>query len=589
MSIGGQQSADIKYATVDIPVQKKHTAAVEFGGAIKETILPKDKVTAYIKPNACINCGTCREICPADAIEEQQRLICHSCPRCTEKPGFSPQKTEELTVSDACTKGCPLGISPQGYVGLTKIGKEQEAFDLIWKKNPLPSVCGSVCHHPCEDQCKRGIVVDSPIRIREIKKYLSENYAPKAYRYPRIYEERIAVVGAGPAGLTAAHTLAQQGYEVVIYESAPEAGGMLKKGIPEFRLDRKVVDRDIKRLENAGIKIVLDYHISAHSLNDLRAEYDAVVIAAGTPNSKELLIPGYRLAGVMTAMTFMRQVNHKMNPQHHLGQIFKFEGGKAVVIGGGSVAMDVARTALRVGASSVTVVCLEEGDAVPAHPWERAEAEEEGVTIIEGYNPVEFKKVLFPELVGVKFEKVLSMGKNAEGNFEIKSDPAQTMELEADWVVEAIGQSADGFWKAVEGKDVFFAGDIVSGKCSVVDAMASGRDCAIRVDAALRGRELKNPLLNHELHTADIMEKIFPYNRLKNFRPETSKLEAAVRIRSFAEVEGIFTAEQIEQEAKACLQCGYQKVDPTKCLACGLCQQLCPKGDVITMVVKEEA
>lgn len=589
MSIGGQPSADIIYKAVDIPQDKMtKEETITYGDSIKDVIASKDKVTAYINPKACINCGTCREVCPADAIEEQQRLICHSCPKCTEKPGFSPQKTEELTRTTSCTTACPLGIHPQGYVGLTKIGKYQEAFELIWKKNPLPSVCGSVCHHPCEDACKRGIIVDEAIKIRGVKKFLSEKCSPAAYQYPRIYEERIAIVGAGPAGLTAAHTLAQQGYEVVVYESAAEAGGMLKKGIPEFRLDRTVVDRDIKRLENAGIKIVLDYHISKHTLKQLRAEYDAVIVATGTPNSKELQIPGSKLAGVMGAMTFMRQVNHKMNPEHHLGQIFKMKGGNAIVIGGGSVAMDVARTAIRIGAANVTVVCLEEGDAVPAHAWERKEAEEEGVKIVEGYSPVEFKAIQFPELVGVKFEKVTSMGKDENGKFNICTDANQTLELDADWVVEAIGQQADEMWKDIEGKDIFFAGDITSGKCSVVDAMASGRDCAIKVDAALRGRELKNPMLKHELHTADIMEKIFPYNRLKNFRPDTVTLDVKTRKGCFDEVEGVFTENQIEQETKACLQCGYQMVDPSKCLACGMCQKLCPKGDVITMVIKEE-
>ncbi len=554
---------------------------------IKDTMVPKDQVTAYINPSKCVNCGTCREICPADAIEENQRIICHVCPVCTEKPGMSPQKVEAVATECSCTTACPLHLSPQGYIGLAKEGMYEEAFQLIWNKNPLPTICGSVCHHPCEDACKRGILIDNPIKIRGIKKYLSVTEDVKLPKYKRIYDENVAVIGAGPAGLTTAHYLSLMGYEVTVFEAASEAGGMLKHGIPEFRLNREYVDGDIKRLQDAGLDIRFDYRVSKYTMEKLREEYDIVVVATGTPNSKELKLPGWRLDGVMTAMSFMRQINHGLEVRRHIGQCFNFKDGEAVIIGGGSVAMDVARTALRVGASKVTVVSLESGDDVPAHPWEKAEAIEEGIQFVEGYSPIEFYSDLFPTINSVKFAKVNNFAKDENGKISFTTDENDVIEIKADWVVEAIGQTADDFWAEFrDEKDVFFVGDIASNKCSVVDAMASGREAAIRIDAGLRGREVKTDMQKQKLHLAPVMEKIFPYNRRKTMRPETPMERVDTRIEGFAEVEGVFTKEQVRQEALSCMSCGYEVVDPEKCIACGMCQKLCPKGDVITLVAK---
>lgn len=429
--------------------------------------------------------------------------------------------------------------------------------------------------------------MDHPLKIRGIKKYLSVTQDIDLPKYRKLYDETIAIIGAGPAGLTAGHYLASMGYEVTVFESTTEAGGMLKQGIPEFRLNRELVDRDIARLEEAGLDIRLNSRISRHRMEELRDKYDIVLIAAGTPNSKSLELPGWRLAGVMPALTFMRQVNHNMEAERHVGQIFNFKDGEAVIIGGGSVAVDAARTAIRTGASKVTVVSLETGSDLPAHPWEKAEAEEEGVVFIGGYSPVEYQADLFPALKSVKFAKVTSFEKDENGKISFVTDPEDTMEIKADWVVEAIGQAPDSIWKEYEDeKDIFFAGDIAGGNCSVVDAMANGHEAAIRIDAALRGRETKNDMQEHSLTLAPVMEKIFPYNRRKNVRPEIPKRKAEERIRDFGEAEGVLAEEQLREEILSCLQCGYEVVDPEKCIACGMCQKLCPKGDVITMEAK---
>jgi NADPH-dependent glutamate synthase beta subunit-like oxidoreductase len=585
MSIGGP-GLKVEYESASL--EKRSTVRKDKvrKSSIKEHIVPFEQSAAYINPAACINCGTCREICPVKAIRERQRIICHGCPVCTEKPGISPQDMEALAVSRSCTTACPLNIAPQGYIGLVKAGKFEEAFDLIWEKNPLPSVCGSVCHHPCEDACKRGILVDNPIKIRGIKKYLSETGTVKTRSYSVLYDEKIAVIGAGPAGLTAAHYLALEGYEVTVFEGAAEAGGMLKRGIPAFRLPREAVERDVARLRQAGLDIRVDFRIDKFMFEKIRDEYDAVVIAAGTPNSRELMIPGFRLAGIMTAMNFMEHVNSGMALRRHLGQIFKLEDGEAVIIGGGSVAVDAARTALRIGAAKVTMVCLESGKDIPAHSWELQEAKDEGVALLEGYGPLRYNSTLFPELQGVTFAKVKQFTKDREGKIRFEFDEKDTVDLKADWIVEAIGQARDEWWKDQTGPDIFFAGDIASNKCSVVDAMASGRKTAIEVDAALRGRNIKDPMTAHELNLAPVMEKIFPYNRRKTVRPGDPLLDPVERIGSFEEVEGVLNDEEIRQEAFSCLGCGYEEVDEKECVVCGLCRKLCPKGNVITMVAK---
>jgi NADPH-dependent glutamate synthase beta subunit-like oxidoreductase/NAD-dependent dihydropyrimidine dehydrogenase PreA subunit len=388
----------------------------------------------------------------------------------------------------------------------------------------------------------------------------------------------------------AGHYLAKAGYDVTIYEAADEAGGMLVRAIPEFRLNREAVRAEIAKLVEAGLNIKLNQKLNQYSVEELKCEYDAIVVATGAPNSRELFIEGWRNAGIMTAMNFMEHMNNRQMLRRHLGQLFKFESGKAVVIGGGSVAMDVARTAVRGGASKVTVVALESGDDFPAHPWEKVEALEEGVEILEGYSPIEFQAELFPTLNGVKFAKVTGFNKDENGKISFTADESSTIEVEADWVVVAIGQSRDAIWDSIKEDGVFFAGDVDSNKCSVVDAMASGRKTAFEVDAALRGRAMRDPVAEktERLVAAPVDEKLFPYNFRKIMRPAAPMIPADERVKNFAEVEGVFTCEEAYRESDCCLGCGYEAVDAEECLGCGLCVRLCPKGDVITMVAKTQ-
>ncbi|MGX8700295.1 FAD-dependent oxidoreductase [Caproiciproducens sp.] len=555
------------------------TRIVSVGG--KEYNIPK-RAVAKINPKNCVNCGKCRAICPVEAISEQQRVICRICPSCTSQPALTFDEMVSLATEKACTTACPLGISPQGYINLVRIGKDTEAYQLIWDKCPLPSICGRICHHPCEQACKRGILVDEPIAIRATKRYLTDNIDFVPEKYPEIYEERIAVIGAGPAGLTAAHYLSMEGFPVTVFDSEAEAGGMMLRGIPPFRLPREVIAKDIDRLVQAGMEIRLGEHIGKFQMEELLKDYDAVIVATGAPKSKELKIDGWQKEGVMTALDFMERINHGQEIWRHPGQEFKLDG-EVVVIGGGNVAIDSARTAVRIGAQKVTAVCLEMDENVPCHSWDLAEAEEEGVTLLEGWAPQRFTG-LHNTLTGVEFEKVTKFGKGSDGKLVVKTDPSETKTLKADWVIVAIGQGRDSLWSGFKGNEnIFFAGDVERTECSVVDAMADGRKTALQIAAKLEGHPIKDPLDLRKLNEADINEKIYPAVRLKITRPEMPVADPGERAKNFDEVEGAYTSDIIDTEVLRCLQCGYQEVDTDKCIGCGVCKSVCPVGDVITM------
>ena len=375
---------------------------------------------------------------------------------------------------------------------------------------------------------------------------------------------------------------------MTIFEANVEPGGMLVRAIPEFRLDRAAVKRDIEKLQEAGLKIQCNSPLGKKQIKELQEEYDAVIVAAGTPHGKEITwVPKWNYDAVYTAIQFMDFANNDQNTVRMPHQNFEIIGKEGVVIGGGSVAMDTARTALRLGAKKVTVVCLEEGEYVPAHKWEKDEAAEEGIEFMEGYSPKAYTGRV-NTLEGIDLVKVTHFEKDENGKISFTVDEENPVHLPIQFLIVAIGQYADPLYPEADGETVFYAGDIAGGACSVIDALASGRKAAFDADAAIQGRVLRNAEIGHTLVAAPIEEKIYPCNRRKTLRHERPMEDVATRLKNFDDVEKTYTAKQVYQEELRCLGCGYSLIDQTKCIGCGLCQKLCPQGDVISMVKRSE-
>nr|AGS52011.1 NADPH-dependent glutamate synthase beta chain [uncultured bacterium contig00006] len=527
----------------------------------------KYEATAFIDANRCTNCGRCRDYCPVEAISEKQKAICHLCPDCTEIKAITPDDVVEMQGT-ACTLACPVGLSPQGFLNLLRSGKEKEAFETIWDKNPLPAICGYVCFHPCEQDCKRGLLVDNPMEIRAVQRYLSETFIDcQPAPYPVTRQECIAVVGSGPAGLTAAHWLAKKGYRVTVFEQNGEAGGMMLRGIPSFRIDKEVLRKEIERLQKAGIEFVFNTKIGDE--NELLKDYDKVVVAVGAQIGKLPPIKGARSERIYSAVNLMERVN--------AGQAVTLEG-VTVVIGGGSVAVDAARSALRLGSCKVCVICLESGADIPAHAWEIKEAEDEGIEFIGGVTPLEYLGY-HAKLSGVRCAKISNLDTKT---LSFDTLPGSEFDLPADNVIVAVGQKPDRCWEA--GPGILLAGDVADGRCSVVDAMASGRQAAIQIDNALRGRDYAEFEVERTVAPGDLDYKIYPAVRRKLDFPRVAELCADTRRHSFDLVELGMGEDDAKLETLRCMQCGYNAVDAERCIGCGVCQKVCPMGDVISMI-----
>ena len=506
----------------------------------------------------CRFCGACTEVCPTGAIQDKPELLASK----NRKAALVP-----------CRSACPAEIDVPRYVRLIDQRDYAGAAAVIREKVPFPWVLGYVCDHPCEDECRRRDVNQS-VAIRELKRFAAEQDDGSVWSERAVPRERtgnrVAVVGSGPAGLTGAYLLRLQGHEVTVLEELPQAGGMLRYGIPEYRLPRHVLDREIREIEAAGVEMETGRRVE--SLDELLDEgYDAVLVAVGAHRGQKLRIPGASSRGVLLGTEFLRDVN--------LGNEVEI-GRRVLVLGGGNVAFDCARVARRLGAEEVRMACLECRDEMPADEDEIAQGEEEGIVLLPART---FTRILDDDgaVTSVEFLEVESFCFDEDGRPEIDIVAGSEHMVQADTVIFAIGQTPDipeAFGLDITDRRlvaldpcdlstsreaVFAAGDAVSGTGSVIKAIASGRKAAAAVDKWLGGSGRLDWKLAPQVEPGASLGRVEGFATLS--RPGDSCMLPSERVTSFCEVVGGLGEDEARQESARCLQCDLRlKLRPVK-------------------------
>jgi NADPH-dependent glutamate synthase beta subunit-like oxidoreductase/NAD-dependent dihydropyrimidine dehydrogenase PreA subunit len=568
---------------------------------------------AQVDKDKCVACGECVENCPANALKLGQKLCTHTPIKIKkhdtpddvkwgpEQFNLDYRTNKQVVVetgTSPCKAECPAHIGIQGYIKLASQGKYKEALELIKTENPLPAVCGRICPHPCESACTRGDI-DNPVAIDDIKKFIAQKDLEEEHRFiPRIkheYGKKIAVIGSGPAGISCAYYLATDGYKVTVFEKEEKLGGMLTLGIPSFRLEKDVINSEIKVLKEIGVEFKTGVEVGKDiSLDEMRKQgYKAFYMAVGAQGGRMLGIEGEDAADVMTGIDFLRDVN--------LGKDIKLKG-KTIVIGGGNVAMDVARTAVRCGSEQVDLFCLEARDIMPALIEEIEEAESEDVIISNSWGP---KRVVVENgrVVGVEFKKCLSVF-DAEGRFNPQYDETDTKIVEANTVLLSIGQTiewgtlldgtnielnrnnsvkADPITFQTGEPDIFVGGDALTGPKFAIDAIAAGKEGAISIHRFVnKGQSLTIGRLNRDYRPLDKENlNLAGYDTVP--RERTRHVDGQKSKNTFDDLRGILTEEQIQKETERCLGCGAVQVDEFMCVGCGACTLKC-KFDAIKLV-----
>ncbi|TAN39791.1 MAG: hydrogenase iron-sulfur subunit [Nitrospirae bacterium] len=512
-----------------------------------------------------------------------------------EKKGSHRERAAALKETrpySPCRAACPVNTDVQAYVGFIAQGRYNEAFEVIHSVNPIASVCSMICHHPCERACRR-CGVDEPLAVRPLKRFALEQSTEyrrnKRHLIEKTKGKSVAVIGSGPSGLTSANDLADLGYQVTIYERHPVLGGMLAAAIPPYRLPREALKEDIDDVVSKGIEVRTGVEIGKDiSLDEITSKHDAVLIAIGLSLSRSLNIPGVEGPGVLLAIPFLEDVAFDRKPDL---------GKKVLVIGGGNVAMDVARSARRLGVKEVEMVCLEGADEMPAWKWEVEEAVEEGITISHRWGPKAVRRE-DGRVKGLEVVKVLSVF-DAERRFSPTFDNANTKLIEADTIIITIGQMSNiSFLKDSKVKvdergrvqwdpktqmssapGVFVSGEVVTGPGSAIAAAASGHRSAMAIHLYLQGEQIEGSLPTYEKEKiadmpATVAEKIAREPRMKILHLEPEK-----RCNTFEAFEYGYDEEAALKEAGRCRGCGGGAVvDKNKCMACLTCQRICPYG-----------
>ncbi len=467
-----------------------------------------------------------------------------------------------------CQNTCPVGMDAPAYIALIRANRLADAYKVLLRTNPFPSVCGRVCDHQCQTKCRRG-QLDEPIAIKFLKRYITDHAArPTIEPVPVTRKERIAVVGGGPAGLTAARDLAQRGYSVTVFEELPHLGGMLRYGIPEYRLPRAVLEREIDDIRTLGVQFRTNTRVGKDiPFKDLRKEYDALYLAVGAHQSQRLRIAGEELKGVYGGVEFLRQIN--------LGNGVEV-GSRVAVVGGGNSAIDAARSALRKGAQDVVILYRRLRQDMPAQAEEVAAAEEEGVKIHFLVNPSEVIGVK-DKVVGVRCQRMRLGVFDASGRRRPEPIEGSEFVLDVDMLIAAVGQVPDcsflpkdipvtkGNTIEVNGggetqtpvAGVFAGGDAVTGAATVIKAIAAGKEAARQIDASIREQNGEAPYRGPEEAWIDIPQTI---DEEAQEQPQTlmPEIEGNKRIGSFGEVELGYPEEEALKESMRCLRCDME-------------------------------
>ena len=570
----------------------------------------RSNFVAKIDEAKCVACGQCVETCPGNALKMGQKI-------CTKEPLPPPEKYKKMsnslwhksdwnedyrenqqdvlaTGTAPCKTACPAHIAVQGYLRLAAEGDYLGALALIKKENPFPAVCGRICNHRCEEECTRGLI-DEAVAIDEVKRFIADHDLKKATRYippminqiGRPYDEKIAIIGAGPAGMSCAFFLAEKGYKPTVFEKEHRPGGMLMNGIPSFRLEKDVVQAEIDILTEMGVEFRCGIEVGKDiTISQLREQgYKAFYVAIGAQGGRSIGVAGENAEGVESGISFICDVT--------LGKE-KTLTGRTIVIGGGNVAVDVARTATRVGATETLMFCLEARDEMPADMDEVEEAEHEGIKVNNSWGP---KEILVEKnkVKGIVFKKCLSVF-DSERRFAPKYDENDVITVECDNVLLAVGQSitwgellsgtkvefnrngtakADPVTYQTAEPDIFVGGDVYTGPKFAIDAIAAGKEAAISLHRFVHpgqtltfGRDRRNYIA---LDKTNVSIEGQSYDNSKRQTPGYN----AAKEKTFGDARITFSEEQVKKETARCLSCGATKVDEYMCVGCGLCTTRC--------------